>query len=159
MSTPLSFFVAGLPVTQGSKSAIRVGDRAIVVEGKSDKARGNFTAWRHAIATEARRAAGNGWPTAQAVIVTLEFRLQRPASAPKRRRTWPIGARSGDVDKLARAALDAITGVLVADDAQVVGLSVTKRYGSPTGCAVGIWVEEEHRLWLPDWVPCLHEVA
>lgn len=155
----IDFFVAGTPVTQGSKSAIRVGNRAVVVEGKSKKARDGFAAWRHAIATEARAGADRfniekdlrwGWPISTPVIVTLTFGLQKPASAPKTRRTWPTGARSGDVDKLARAALDAITGVLVADDAQVVGLSVTKTYGRP-GVRLQLWAEADDERWVPEW--------
>ena len=151
----LSFFVAGTPVTQGSKTAIRVGDRAVVVEGKTSKARGQFAAWRHAIATEARAATtthtSRTWPITCPVIVTLQFGLQRPASAPKTRRTWPTGARSGDVDKLARAALDAITGVLVADDAQVVGLSVTKSYARTPGLFLMLWPEIRDEQWAPSW--------
>ena len=36
-----------------------------------------------------------------------------------------------DVDKLARCALDALVGVLIKDDAQVVALHLGKRYGEP----------------------------
>lgn len=153
----IDFFVAGTPVTQGSKSAIRVGNRAVVVEGKSKKGRDSFAAWRHAIATEAREASKNyefpyqgPYPTTGPVVVALTFGLQRPASAPKTKRTWPCGARSGDADKLARAALDAITGVLVADDAQVVSMSVTKTYGRP-GVRVQLWPEVGDELWVPEW--------
>lgn len=166
MSAPVDFFVAGTPITQGSKSAIRVGNRAVVVEGKSRAARDSFAAWRHAVAAEARRVADDhflfdGAPITNPVLVTLTFGLQKPASAPKRRRTWPCGARSGDVDKLARACLDAITGVLVADDAQVVGLAVTKDYGRP-GVRVMLWpADTDADLdWLPHWEPWTHaEVA
>jgi Holliday junction resolvase RusA-like endonuclease len=62
--------------------------------------------------------------------------LLKPRSAPKRRRTWPIGARSGDVDKLARSVLDSLTGVLFHDDAQVVHLVVSKDYGDAPGVRV-----------------------
>lgn len=154
----IEFFVAGTPVTQGSKTAIVRGGRPILVEKHTDKARGGFVAWRHAVASEARRAAGgdedqdtgDDWPQPGPVIVTLSFGLQMPASAPKRRRVWPIGARSGDVDKLARACLDAITGVLIGDDAQVVGLSVTKAYGRP-GVRIQMWSEKEEQRWVPEW--------
>lgn len=154
----IDFFVAGTPVTQGNKTGFVKNGRVVMTEGKSNTARGNFVAWRHAVASEARRAAGgdedfdtdDDWPWPGPVIVCLTFGLQRPASAPKRRRTWPTGARSGDVDKLSRAILDALTGVLIADDGQVVGLSVTKTYGRP-GVRVQLWPEMEEQLWVPEW--------
>jgi Holliday junction resolvase RusA-like endonuclease len=154
----LHFFVAGIPITQGSKTAIRVGNRAVVVEGKTKKARDSHQAWRHAVATEARQLTHQpqhntaGWPTSVPVVMSLTFGIQKPVSAPKKKRTWPARARSGDVDKLARSVLDAITGVLVCDDAQIVGLSVTKRYGRP-GVHIELWPEHETVLWTPEWHP------
>jgi crossover junction endodeoxyribonuclease RusA len=118
--------VAGLPVTQGSKRAYVVNGRPVLAE----QAGSQLKAWRYAMAM----AAGDthhGPLLEGPVAVTLTFGLLKPASAPKRRRTWPIAARSGDVDKLARAALDALTGVVFADDAQVVELRVSKDYGLP----------------------------
>lgn len=151
----MDFWVAGTPVTQGSKAPFinrqtgRAGMREIHASG--------LAAWRNAIATEARRAVelidplGTDYPTGhEAFVVALTFGLQRPASAPKRTRTWPIGARSGDVDKLARAALDAVTGVVLSDDSQVVGLSVTKAYGRP-GLRMQLWPEEGTEVWVPEW--------
>ena len=73
------------------------------------------------------------------VVVTIGFYFQRPkghygtgrnalavrASAPPQMTTMP------DVDKLARCALDALSGVIFRDDAQIVTLHVGKRYGEP----------------------------
>ncbi len=61
------------------------------------------------------------------VTVALEFVLPRPKSAPKTR--TPAATKRPDVDKLARAILDAITGICVADDAQVTHLCAKKRLG------------------------------
>lgn len=66
--------------------------------------------------------------------VELVFTLERPAGVPAWKRPWPA-VRNGDVDKLARAVLDALTvpkkrperGVL-ADDAVVCELLVRKVY-------------------------------
>lgn len=130
----IAFEVRGLPVTQGNKTAFpsRDGTRAFMREGRSNKANEGFHAWRHAIATEARHAAGDRpLLTGQPLQVVLHFRILKPASAPKTRRTWPIKARSGDIDKLARAALDAMTGVVFADDSEVVVLAVMKDWGDP----------------------------
>ena len=48
---------------------------------------------------------------------------------------YPSRRSVGDVDKLARAVLDALTGVCFVDDAQVVDLVVRKRYADNAGGA------------------------
>lgn len=63
------------------------------------------------------------------VVVEITLTVPKPASAPKRRVTWPTTRTSGDVDKHARAILDALTDAGVwADDARVVELTVRKVY-------------------------------
>lgn len=146
LSDPLviGFDVVGTPSTQGSVRAFIAGGRAHVAQGGSKASREALSSWREAVAAEARRAqeqratAMGGQPGLWKcpIQIRLTFRLQRPASEPKTRRTWPVKARSGDVDKLARAVLDALTGVLIADDSQVVGLVVSKDWGDPPGCEV-----------------------
>ena len=124
----VTFTVAGHPVTQGSKQAIRRRDgRISMIESGGDR----LTQWRHAINDEARHVTNGGSPVAGPVAIEAHFTIPKPASAPKRRRTWPIKTRSGDLDKLARAALDAMTGVIYDDDAQVVDLHVTKDWADP----------------------------
>jgi crossover junction endodeoxyribonuclease RusA len=63
------------------------------------------------------------------VRVMLDFALQRPKSLPKRTSQH---LKKPDIDKLARAVLDALTGILYRDDSEVVRLDVTKRYAAPT---------------------------
>jgi Holliday junction resolvase RusA-like endonuclease len=98
--------------------------------------------WRHAINDEARKIKGNEPMLEGPIGITVEFRLVRPKSAPKRKRTWPIGKLSGDLDKLARACGDALTGVLFEDDSQVIDWHVTKDYGDP-GATITVWSIEE----------------
>lgn len=62
------------------------------------------------------------------VIVRVTFYFAKPRSAP-RKRTEPCV--KPDLDKLARAALDSLTGIAYEDDAQVVQLEARKMYGSP----------------------------
>jgi crossover junction endodeoxyribonuclease RusA len=135
-----SFTVAGTPVTQGSKihGVNPHTGKSYVRESAGTK----LDHWRSAIAAEARRVGEGYWFTGP-VRVELHFAIPKPASAPKLKRTWPVKARSGDVDKLARAALDAITHVLIVDDSQVVELRVTKDWADGF---VGLLVELEEVL-------------
>ena len=68
--------------------------------------------------------------------MTLLFRLPEPQRLPRRRRAWPD--RRPDLDKLCRACLDSLTGIVWRDDTQVVHLEASKDYGAP---GVMIWVE------------------
>lgn len=54
------------------------------------------------------------------------------ASAPQ----WPT--TKPDVDKLSRGCLDALTGVLYRDDAQVVRKTVAKFYGAPERVEISV---------------------
>lgn len=91
-------------------------------------------AWRSAVAGQAA-IAWDGEPIAAAVHVGLRFVFPRPASA--RRRVWP--SVKPDLDKLTRAVLDALTGSLIVDDAQVVSLRAVKEY-SAVGAGVVVVV-------------------
>jgi|HubBroStandDraft_6_1064221.scaffolds.fasta_scaffold171668_3 Holliday junction resolvase RusA-like endonuclease len=134
----LKISVLGVPVTQGSKSAFIAGGKPYVREKSSGAAHMRFVDWRQAVRSEAQREIERDgvkvWDTslwAGPVSVECRFSLPKPTSAPKKRRTWPLGARSGDVDKLARLVLDALTGIVFADDSHVVDLHVSKDYGVP----------------------------
>lgn len=116
-ASPVTFDVAGIPVPQGSMVAVN----GRVIHRRTPA----LQAWRHAINDEARRAFDGRAPLAGPVLVTLEFRYARPKSA--RKSAWYVDKRP-DLDKVARAALDALTGVAFVDDAQVASLSLSKRY-------------------------------
>lgn len=84
-----------------------------------------------------------GVPVAADVTITVE----KPKSAPKRRRTWPITRSSTDIDHHVRAALDSLSKAGVyGDDSQVVELTARKVYpgehpialDSP-GAVIRIW--------------------
>ena len=118
----IAFEVLGTPVTQGSTRAFVRGTRAIVTHDKREP----LLNWRASIAQAAQLAANSAKaPPGTPVSVSVLFRLQRPKSAPKR--VTEVTTKP-DVDKLARAALDALTGVLWADDSQVVSLHAQKEY-------------------------------
>lgn len=134
MST-LQFTVLGLPVTQGSMRAFipKGWTRPIVTHDQPRE----LGAWRGAVAASAQRAARKAkWTgvTALPVALHLTFRLLAPKARPKTIRTerqaaeWLFPIRHPDLDKLVRPVLDALTGVLLRDDAQVVALNVRKVY-------------------------------
>ena len=127
----VEFVVRGLPVPQGSTRAWMVKGRPVITSAAK-----GLGVWRRLIADVAQQHAPAA-PWQGPVAVQLTFLLPKPKSAPKRRRVWP--AKRPDLDKLARAALDALTYIVWADDSQVIDLHATKDYGPP---GVRVIVEE-----------------
>ena len=113
----IEFFTPGKPAPQGSKRHV---GRGIMVESSRD-----VGAWRERIAIAAHNTMrSTGWGIVSGpVTVTLGFILPRPKNAPK---VTPAAMKRPDLDKLVRAVLDAVTGVVIADDSQVVALHATK---------------------------------
>jgi len=121
--------VRGIPQPQGSAKAFVVNGRARIT---SDNPK--VKPWRADVASnvaDAMLAAGWDEPKAGPIQVTAIFTMPKPASAPKRLRSWPT--KRPDLDKLLRGLLDALTASGVwFDDAQVVNVAARKRYaGDP----------------------------
>jgi Holliday junction resolvase RusA-like endonuclease len=131
------FFVRGLPIPQGSKNAYVRGNRAVLVEVNHRK----LHKWREAVAAEAAVVCDPGFPNDGPAAVYLDFRFPRPAShygtganagklkasAPAEKMTTP------DIDKLARAVLDALTGTFFDDDKRVTMLHCRKTFSTHPG--------------------------
>jgi Holliday junction resolvase RusA-like endonuclease len=133
----ISFRVDGIPVTQGSKKLVR----GRMLEDAGPK----LKRWRTAIGWAARQAMQGRpiLPLSQPVKVTLGFTFQRPA---KPSRSYPCGGGGQDVEKLVRAAHDAMTGIVWEDDSQCVDVRATKAYGVPgVEIQIGSLVEEGWR--------------
>ena len=62
------------------------------------------------------------------VSMTLDFYIKKPDSVPKKRQHPSV---KPDLSKLIRSTEDAMTGILYADDAQVVDIRSRKHYGTP----------------------------
>ena len=127
----MAFFVAGEPIPKGST-------RAFVVKGKPIITNANRRTkdWEMRIATEAQAVCQS--ITDGAVTVSVVFVMQRPKSLPKRIQHH---MKRPDIDKLLRAVLDGITGIVIRDDSQVVGIFAQKRYaqvGERTGADVTV---------------------
>jgi len=119
--TAVRFEVPGDPTPQGSMRAVVGGD------GKAHVISDNVKTgpWRTQVAWAARQA-WSGAPTTAAVSVTAVFWIARPASVSEKKR--PAHTVKPDVDKLTRAILDALTGVVYRDDSQVDHIEATKKY-------------------------------
>ncbi len=131
--TAVVFTVPGRPAPQGSKRHVGYG---IMVESSPE-----VGPWRERVALAAHNAmlATGATLFTGAVTVDLRFVLPRPKSTPKRR--TPPAVKRPDVDKLARRVGDALTGVVLLDDAQVVELRAGKRLaaiGETPGVAVTV---------------------
>lgn len=116
-------WVPGRPVPQGSKRAIinNRTHRAVVIESAGERHR----TYRGDIREQCERE--GLVKVTKPVAVTLVFRFTRPKShyrtgrnAHLLREDAPIRmAQKPDVDKLVRSVLDALTGVVLVDDALV----------------------------------------
>ena len=127
-----AFSVEGAPVPKGSTRAfIPKGWSRPVITAANPKTK----TWEQQVRN---RAIEEGFrEEAGPFRVALRFILPRPKRLKVRRKhtTRP------DVDKLARCILDALTGVVWKDDAQVISLRASKRYAQPEEAPrVDIWV-------------------
>jgi crossover junction endodeoxyribonuclease RusA len=122
--TVIRIVAYGIPGPQGSKSfkGMRRGKPVLVESSKKVKP------WREAVEDAARvvlysltREQRRAFPLDEPLAGRFIFTLPKPASAPKRIRTWPM--KYPDTSKLLRSTEDALTkaGVWV-DDARLVEL-------------------------------------
>jgi hypothetical protein len=141
----ISFFVPGKPLTAGSKSAIPgkgPGGRPLIVESGNRQAK---RAWRDDVRQAAMHAIdADGYPlwSSEALEAVFVFVAKRPSGQLRSGRfagqlhPWALDRRPTtrpDALKLARAAEDALTGIVYADDAQIVDERQHKVYGDQAG--------------------------
>lgn len=87
-------------------------------------------------------------PAGVPVFVRLVFVMPRPKATPKTQPTPPAVKRNGDLDKLARAVLDALVeGGAFHDDSQVVTLDAGKRIAELDE-ASGVLISVNEVPWL-----------
>lgn len=140
--------VLGLPAPKGSGRAMLISGRARYIASSSGANAKKQAAWLRAIqaaATGCEAIAGPVW-------VAITFRLPRPKGHYTKRGElrekaplYPIV--HPDIDKLARLALDALTGLAFDDDSRVVSLYVGKQYAVPNRAgatiSIGAWGVEK----------------
>lgn len=112
----LELFVPGQPAPQGSKR--HVGHGVLVESSRA------VAPWRTTVAWHVAQAYA-GSVLDVALAVDIEFVMRRPTSCPKR--STPPATKRPDLDKLARAVLDALSGVVWRDDSLIIDLHPTKR--------------------------------
>lgn len=132
-----SFFVAGKPETQGSKSAFgriytdKQGRQRVAV-AMAEQSKGLY-AWRSTIARMALMFRPKDWKTDGRYLLSAVFYMPRPkihfntkgelkSSAPT------LHTNKGDADKLLRACGDALTKICYNDDALIISAASTKLY-------------------------------
>lgn len=133
----ISFTVYGTPRPAGSKRAFVRGGRAMVVDANPQS-----KPWKQEIAGTAAMVMGDEHPFDGALSVRLMFVMSRPQAHYLRgevRGSAPLYHVSRpDVDKLSRAVLDSLTGIVWRDDAQVAVKHVKKVYGEHPGVTVHV---------------------
>jgi Holliday junction resolvase RusA-like endonuclease len=129
-----AFTVYCTPTPQGSKRGWVIPGkngakpRAIVADANNKTKPYRQLVTQTVIETMQRRGQESPWAVAKVPVwLTLNFYVSRPQSAKKR----ICPSVKPDIDKLARSTMDALTGLLFADDAQVVELNCSKNYGTP----------------------------
>ena len=129
MTKATTFVVFGAPATKGSTVSF-LSRRGVIT--KTDCK--GLAAWTQAVGWAAREARVPLHPRGTAVSINAVFQFVRPTS--QKGRVEPTV--KPDIDKLARALLDALTNVGYVDDAQVVQLQLWKVYGNDARTTVTI---------------------
>lgn len=98
-----------------------------------------------AITTErnGRLALPDGLPTEAPCVVACLFVFDVELRADDMA-DYPVKRRYGDVDKLLRNAIDALTGVVYVDDQQVVDATAAKQFVGPAHESAGLWLDAWH---------------
>lgn len=145
--TPVSFWVPGTPVPQGSKRAFvnKSTGRPVITDADVRLPEWRMKITAHALTAIQHHTRALDYPLDGPVGCRIDFIIQRPMShygtgrnhdtlkpsSPK----YP--ARMPDLDKLLRAVFDGITDAQVwRDDGQVVWVQTTKTYGAKPGVTI-----------------------
>jgi crossover junction endodeoxyribonuclease RusA len=148
----LHIIVVGKPAPQGSKRPLRNKHTGRIHMVESSQRLPNWRADVRAAAEKAltpRRAATAADLWEAPLVVGIQFRLARPKShylPANSRRDTPFlrdnapkhPAGKPDLDKLIRAVLDALTGLVWRDDSQVVHIEAWKLYHPHEGADITV---------------------
>ncbi len=132
----ISFKVYSKCEPQGSSRALVIGGKVRITSANA-----KLKPFRHTVTQVAMEEVGKIGVTplfGKHVPVKLElvFTFRRPPSIPKRRVHCVV---KPDLDKICRSILDALSGAVYRDDAQVVTMSASKIYGD----VEGVWIQAQ----------------
>jgi hypothetical protein len=142
----LTFYCPGRPQTAGSKTIVPTKAGARVVDGGTKESRAAKVTWRGDLRDAAIRALDvQSWQHAiaeQALALDLVIVRRRPSAhlttgkAAGLVKDWArdlLPIARPDTVKLTRAAEDALTGIVWADDSQIVRHRLHKAFGDQVG--------------------------
>lgn len=137
----LKIFVPGIPASKGSMSISRSGHMY-----PADK---KLKKWSRDISLISK-SKSHDEPTDGPVSVTLSFYFSK-----KTNNQWTEYTKKPDIDKISRAVLDALTGIIYIDDCQVYHLEAKKLYAE-FGHEPGVVIEirPATQIVLFECVPC-----
>lgn len=134
----IRFTVPGKPAPLQRARAVRRGSFIKVLDTEDNKVNKATVGWYG-------KAAMGGKPLLQGPLaMTIEFRLPKPKSKIKVHSTpFPLPDSKPDIDNLGKMILDALSQVVYEDDAQIVTLTLRKRWAKPSGPETTIWIDHE----------------
>jgi Holliday junction resolvase RusA-like endonuclease len=138
-SREIHLVILGVPEPQGSTRAFAIKRKGqptgqVVVTSSNKKVK----PWRQQVGWVAKEAMkGAPFYDEAPISLNMNFYFQKPKSL--RGEAWAKVTKP-DVDKLARAILDSLTGILYRDDSQVIGLDAQKSYDAVPRVEIGILV-------------------
>jgi Holliday junction resolvase RusA-like endonuclease len=132
----VSFTVLGKPEPQGSSRGFVRGGRVVITSANK-----KLKPWRQEVSGCAMVAIAGKQFVKRPTPVSVEalFLFERPKSV----KVGMDKVSKPDLDKLLRALLDSLTGIVFEDDSQVTGCTINKGYGNPARVEVEVtWIEQ-----------------
>ena len=137
LTNPIRFTVPLRAAPQGSKTLGRWGGLR--------EASKRVKPYRNALAIYAKEAMRGKKVLSVPLAVDLTFGF---VQAKQNRDIYPTGKNIGDIDKLVRATLDALTGIVYLDDSQVAVLTANKYYLARDMVEIQVWTLSEKEIQL-----------
>lgn len=138
--TAIEFTVLGKAEPQGSTKAFMIKGRPRITSANPNMKPYRQEVGQTALATRAALGFHGVWAGRHVpVSVRYEYYFAKPKSAKKSRSSPAV---KPDIDKLIRSTTDALTGILYADDGQIIEVTALKYYGLPERTEIKVWRED-----------------
>ena len=115
----IKFIVYGTAKSKGSYKGFTRDGKMIPDNPKSKD-------WQHLVAVSAQQYRPKSGPFDEAVQIIATFYFARPKSVSEAKR--PYMTVKPDIDKILRAILDGMSGIIYTDDARIIRVVVEKHY-------------------------------